>query len=157
MFKLLLENQTSFIRHYEQLLSKYSSVEDIINEFRNQTKDKIHEQARKGRTKFSTYLEMNPTLNSSPLLDVIHPVVNDMTRFRLGSHFLPIETGRWTRLNRDERLCNTCGEIGDEKHILFSCSRIDRSDTNLSDRIDQIWTEPDLYKIFRQIRKHQLV
>ena len=38
-------------------------------------------------------------------------------------------------------VCNTCGEIGDEKHILFSCSRIDRSDTNLRDSIDQIWTE----------------
>ena len=157
MFNLLLENQTSFIRHYEQLLAKYSSAEDIISEFRDQTKDKIHEQARKGRSKFCTYLEMNPSLESSPLLDIIHPVVNDMTKFRLGSHFLPIETGRWTRLSRDERLCNTCGEIGDEKHILFSCSRIDRSDINLSNSIDKIWTQPDLYKVFRQIRQHQLV
>ena len=42
---------------------------------------------------------MNPTLSPSPFLDVIHPVAADIIKFRVGSHYLPIETGRLVRLD----------------------------------------------------------
>ena len=45
------------------------------------------------------------------------------TRFRLSSHHLKIETGRWARINVENRLCD-CGKgIQDEPHVLFHCGK----------------------------------
>ena len=46
------------------------------------------------------------------------------TRFRLCNHRLPIETGRWLNIPREERICNMCNQgcIGDEFHYLFKCT-----------------------------------
>ena len=43
---------------------------------------------------------------------------------RTSSHNLPIETGRYQNLNRNERFCSMCdlNEIGSELHVLFICS-----------------------------------
>lgn len=48
-----------------------------------------------------------------------------LTKFRTGNHRLPIETGRWTNVSRNERLCTKCcdGKIGDEFHLLFECCK----------------------------------
>ena len=47
-----------------------------------------------------------------------------LTRFRICNNRLPINVGRYTNVNRDERLCNFCNdnEIGDEYHVLLKCS-----------------------------------
>ena len=42
------------------------------------------------------------------------------SRIRLGSHRLKIETGRWSRIPREARLC-TCGAIQTEQHVLLIC------------------------------------
>ena len=47
------------------------------------------------------------------------------TRFRVSSHSLCIETGRWNRrgrgrLPREERLC-VCGEVQTEWHVVENC------------------------------------
>ena len=46
-----------------------------------------------------------------------------ITRFRIGAHKLPIETGRYnSNVSRNERECPLCScGIGDEKHYLISC------------------------------------
>ena len=43
------------------------------------------------------------------------------TQFRLGNTKLPIETGRWFNIDRNERYCTLCNinDIGDEFHLLF--------------------------------------
>ena len=43
-----------------------------------------------------------------------------VTRVRLSSHRLKVETGRWARIPRDQRLCS-CGQIQDEEHVLLKC------------------------------------
>jgi hypothetical protein len=44
-------------------------------------------------------------------------------RFRTGNHRLPIETGRWHRIERQNRHCNLCQyqELGDEFHYILQC------------------------------------
>lgn len=46
--------------------------------------------------------------------------------FRTGNAKLPIETGRWFNISRENRTCKLCicNEIGDEFHYLFNCSDI---------------------------------
>jgi hypothetical protein len=44
------------------------------------------------------------------------------TKFRTCNHRLPIETGRWHNIDRDNRMCNFCNQcIGDEYHFLLCC------------------------------------
>ena len=42
------------------------------------------------------------------------------SRLRLGSHSLRVETGRWSRTPRENRLC-ICGNVQDEIHVLLHC------------------------------------
>ena len=50
-----------------------------------------------------------------------------LSRFRCGSHRLPIETGRWQNIPREERFCRLCNsrELGDEYHYIMSCKALD--------------------------------
>ena len=47
----------------------------------------------------------------------------DITRFRISSHRLNIEIGRYARMDRADRLCTKCslGVLGDEIHFLLAC------------------------------------
>ena len=46
-----------------------------------------------------------------------------ITKIRTSSHKLEIETGRWNKMQRENRICKNCalGEIEDELHLLFNC------------------------------------
>ena len=46
------------------------------------------------------------------------------SRFRCMNHRLPIEFGRFSRLERAKRKCKLCksGDLGDEFHYMFNCS-----------------------------------
>ena len=49
-----------------------------------------------------------------------------LTRLRLSSHRLEVETGRWAKPNVipfENRLCSTCQRLQDEFHFIFECSR----------------------------------
>ena len=50
-----------------------------------------------------------------------------ITRLRLGSHNLMIERGRWQRPKVEfiDRICDECGVIEDEFHVLMICKRFD--------------------------------
>ncbi len=50
-----------------------------------------------------------------------------LCRFRTTNNYLPIETGRWRNIPRDNRICNICNHerLGDEYHYIFECSTLD--------------------------------
>ena len=50
-------------------------------------------------------------------------LVRYITRFRLSSTKLAIETGRYINIEREDRFCNICNleTIGDEYHLIFEC------------------------------------
>ena len=47
-----------------------------------------------------------------------------MAQLRTGSHWLRIETGRWQKLERSQRVCPHCGAaaVEDEAHMVFDCA-----------------------------------
>ena len=78
-----------------------------------------------GSTRREAYLGMNPELESPSIYRKTANFVPDhyrtaFTRFRLGSHRLKVETGRWSRIPRERRLC-LCGQVQDEMHTLLDC------------------------------------
>jgi hypothetical protein len=46
-----------------------------------------------------------------------------LARFRLSCHHLAVETGRWSGVDIDQRVCTLCqtGAVQDEHHVLFVC------------------------------------
>ena len=46
-----------------------------------------------------------------------------LTKMRLSNIKLPVETGRWYNIPKENRRCNFCNQsVGDEFYILFNCS-----------------------------------
>ena len=43
------------------------------------------------------------------------------TRLRLSSHYLRVETGRWSRIPLEDRLCQCQTGIQTEEHVLLRC------------------------------------
>ena len=76
-------------------------------------------------SKFVTYLEINPSLETHRLYHDKHALPDNLrinfTRFRTSSHRLRVELGRWSRIPRDQRVCPCeSGDVQDEAH-LFTC------------------------------------
>ena len=61
---------------------------------------------------FESYLRINNFENRRAI-----------TKLRTSSHKLEIETGRWNKIPRDQRICKNCilNKIEDENHLLFEC------------------------------------
>ena len=85
-----------------------------------------HRIATSNRSKFVTYRTINPKFDVHSVYfakDCSFPPEAyriSFSRIRLSSHNLRIETGRWSRIPRDLRLC-PCGAIQDEEHVLAQC------------------------------------
>ena len=52
-------------------------------------------------------------------------MIHTLVKFRTSNHRLPIETGRWSNIPRNQRICMLCKEdIGDEFHYIMTCSAL---------------------------------
>ena len=92
--------------------------------------DRVARVQSSSRTKYSTYNVVN---NSSFELHSIYKPgpesVDDylritFTRFRTSSHRLKIETGRWSRIDKERRVCQCGGGVQSEKHVLVDCELV---------------------------------
>ena len=86
----------------------------VVEKFRGQNSSKAR-----------IYREINPDLTTHRVY-CTNEYINDrerlsFTRFRLSSHHLKIETGRWARIEREERVCGCGNGVQDEEHVLFRC------------------------------------
>ena len=75
----------------------------------------------------SRYLQINPNLEVSPILQITGGT--DITeqcriankRLRLSSHYLSVETGRWSHIPLEHGLCQCQTGIQTEEHALLRC------------------------------------
>ena len=114
-------------------------------------------------TKFHTYRTMNPNLITHPLYTTTTPNIPDylrinFTRFRLSSHRLRIEMGRWSRTPQEERVCSCGTGIQNEEHI-FQCPLVKdilnasgKQYTTLADMFDNTDLD-DLHLLHRMLDK----
>ena len=52
-----------------------------------------------------------------------HKYRSAITKFRISAHFFPIEYGRWTKIEHNNRICQICfmGGLGNEFHYFSKC------------------------------------
>ena len=84
----------------------------------------------KNTTRYTTYKKINPQLQPNPankITTISEEKRIAAARFRLSSHQLMIEKGRWARLPPNQRICDCTNrnEIQDEHHVIFNCKKTD--------------------------------
>ena len=125
--KFAQDNPTS---HYKKLESDYSNPDNCYTTLSNTYLNKIRLSFTSNSdedSSFGTYLQINPSL-SSPIFppNILENERILLTRYRTGSHYLIIKTGRWCNppKPRNTWICNKCtsGELQTLKHVLSNCS-----------------------------------
>ena len=157
LYYRIITEVNDYVHHYINLAQKYTCTDDIYREYSEMIRSNIRTLASQEHYKYKIYLEMNPNLEISPFIINFHPLSRQIIRFRLGSHCLPIETGRWPRTARAERLCIDCGVLGDEHHALYHCSKIDRTGITSSGDPSEIWKSADVFTFFQRLKTVKLV
>ena len=125
IYKLCETKRTKGFVFLRNVMNPSIQLDDsVVGKFRDQNS-----------TKARTYREINPEL-------ITHKVYNtkeyinererlSFTRFRLSSHHLKIETGRWARIEREERVCGCGNGVQDEQHVLFWCPKTETERRNV--------------------------
>ena len=149
----LTENITKYIKHYTALNEKYENSNEIYSQAMSDVISKFREKAENSEKhyKFYIYTKINPDLVPSPFLSC--PSADAITRFRCGSHNLPIETLRWARVPREERLCNKCHVLGDEMHFIFRCVDFPGYFENCNNDLSLIWQDKNVFDFFNKMSR----
>ena len=155
LFSKLVEKPPPYLQHFIDLDSRYSNCHEIYLDYNRKMKDKIIRMAANdSHYKYMLYMQINPTLKPSVFVDDMRFISRYIIKFRLGCHNLPIETGRWCRKLRCERLCETCDVLGDEVHFLFHCTELNRDGLNIPNNIKDLWDSEDVFELFERILAH---
>ena len=118
---IVKELHKSMQKHIESIIEGGNFVKNELQ--------KVKEKVSKATgTKFKTYLELNPGFIVHKLYGKDSPTIPDylrinFSRYRLSSHRLRVEMGRWSKTPRNERVCSCGLGIQNEQHI-FICPRV---------------------------------
>ena len=99
--------------------------------------------------KITLYKHLDRNYSLAPYLSKIknHKFRQALTKMRISAHNLEIETGRYTKPTREERLCKLCSlEFEDEMHFIMSCPKLSKRRTTFDKIIiDMIseWNDHD--------------
>ena len=121
IYKLCQESNT----HAYKFTSKSLVYNNNLNTF-NDLLNLIHVKSLNG-TKFNTYkneLNLAMTLHPVYTINIFIPdsFRESFSRVRLMSHNLKVETGRWSRIPRELRVCQcNNSDIQSERHVLIEC------------------------------------
>ena len=126
-------NDTAYIKHYENLQSKYDNCDDVYNklnsEFYKANWKKVTD-ADDSKTKLIAYLQLYNGKEVLPetslsLLCKERSEQKILTSYITSSHNLETEKGRWSKTPKTERLCKQCESKSIETlhHFVFKCSK----------------------------------
>ena len=98
-----------------------------LKDFNNKIKQSITSKTEIERNSIlNDYLKINPLLISPSFYTQYTIKEYDrliITKYRTGSHFLKIPTGRYTQLEQSQRLCE-CEYMQTLNHIIFKCAKV---------------------------------
>ena len=126
LLKSMLEKHgMGFIWHQQQYLNNTNSF--IISFFKKRIND-IYSQNINASISLVSNTRLYKHLNAYSVNNAYLFTIQDkyirraITKFRLGSHNLMIERGRWLNLEVVDRQCMVCNKIEDEYHVIVECT-----------------------------------
>ena len=139
----------------------YKFINECLNSEQREDLNKLRERfiTMEEGFKALTYKKINPDLTLHRIYSTSEYVSEwkrvNFTRFRLSSHNLKIETGRWSRIEREERLCD-CGEVQDELHVIVYCpkSASIRERFNIQETsLNEVMKHPSIVEIISEVTR----
>ena len=113
-----------FVERLSSAENYHGNPEEVSrSNLRAECRTKAHDS-----TRFATYMRINPSLAVLDVYTTFHAVRDSLriqlTRLRLSSHRLRVETGRWSRVPREARTCPCNGHsLQNEEHVILSCEK----------------------------------
>ena len=110
------------VKHYVNLIKTYENADEIVTDFHEKIRNDIRKKAEQNRTRYITYLKINPLLDHPEVYKATygHKNVSMIGKLRTTTHNLQIDMGRRTSTPTELRKCH-CGEVEDEEHFLLRC------------------------------------
>ena len=128
VYSMGLTANSSYLKHYQRLERCYADPkaceESIEKAAMNSYQEKVRTKHRNDiDSKLGTYLRINPNLQCHvPKPQTTMEFERELvTRFRTGSHSLAIETGRYSSIPRENRLCSCGGNVQTVWHVFSEC------------------------------------
>ena len=160
LWKALELGRTADTKSYRYIQAVLEDQSDIYMEDKSRRAEELKSSTS---TKRATFVKINPSIQQHKLYknDQLPEFKRiEFTRYRLSSHNLKVETGRWGRINRENRTCScTTGGIQDEYHAVFRCDltrnireRYDIQSETLEELFDGM-EEESLCDIFYELSK----
>ena len=133
--KALIENanlRTNWILTIEKLIKTFNLIEvsnkrfkataegNIIRYYKTTWKNKL---ANQNLPRLQVYKVINSDFIVPKHLGLPFHMRKLISKIRCSSHRLEIERGRYTKTQREDRICKICdsGEVEDENHFLIQC------------------------------------
>ena len=112
------------VKHYVNLINAFRNKQEIKEQFFQKTRESIRKKAEEGRSKYVTYLQINPHLETPTFYkDILnYRQVSMIAKLRVSMHNLQVEMGRRSQIARHLRLCQCEESVEDEIHFLTKCS-----------------------------------
>ena len=129
IIKMAIHHRTPMGRRLRYLETLHANVRTQCEMFSDTVSQRV---LHSNTSRRQLYLLMNPSLEAHTSINSLKPSNPknhikevhriSLTRMRLGSHHLRIETGRWSRTPRENRTCQCQESIQTEQHVLLHCS-----------------------------------
>ena len=157
----LLRNVLSSLGFNEAWLSQGVGNESIfVNLVNQRLTDQIVQnwQSRLENSSRALLYSQIATFRFQPYLETFNctKFCNAITRLRVSSHRLAIETGRWQRpasIPITERKCRTCGILEDEYHFVLECTLYKELREKFIPKY--FWQRPNMYKFITLINSEK--
>jgi hypothetical protein len=127
-FRMAIDKNVHYIRHYKNIYSSFDNAQSCYKFYTGSFSDKLKQDIVKKTAIYThsildDYIVINNTLVSPELYRRYTLPESDrqiLTKYRCGSHFLKISTGRFNRTPVERRFCK-CNHIQTLEHVLFHC------------------------------------
>ena len=124
MKEILNNTGSSFVWN----LQYFSNCKMLVNDVKKVLRDQFIQQwncemelSNKGKA----YKLMKGTFKTQNYFsDLPSHLINQPCWLRTSNHKLPVETGRWFKIDYVLRKCDKSNEIGDEYHVLLKCKTL---------------------------------
>ena len=150
--KIGLDCNIKYLKHYIDLQAEYENPaackETIDKKFLELYEAKmIAKHNQDPDSKLGTYYRVNPTLTSNvqnpqKCMELERELI---TRFRTGSHSLAVETGRYSNIIRENRLCSCGNGVQTVWHVVSECCETRDIVPNTYNNLREIFDDANLY------------
>ena len=123
-----LPHDEAIVKRIVELCKDTAAIAYYENLHDHNAKDDIFEREQRIKAETTSMTAYYVNMKFERKSCIYESFLNDehrriITRWRLSNHDLKIETGRYHKIPRENRVCDLCEVVEDEQHVIFVCPR----------------------------------